>query len=406
MTQRQQRIENVTVATMDQAHYGDGYGLLPNAVVCIDAGTISYVGSAADAPATPPDAEIIDAQGKLLTPGLIDCHTHLVWAGSRADEFAQRLHGVSYADIAAQGGGIAATVRATRAASEVELIEAATPRLQALIREGVTTLEIKSGYGLSLEHEGKQLRAAKQLAAAHPVSVQTTLLAAHALPPEFKDNADGYIDTIVDSILPTLADEGLVDAVDAFCEKVGFTPAQTERVFKAAQQRGLPVKLHAEQLSNQHGSALAARYQALSCDHLEYLDEEGIKAMAASGTVAVLLPGAFYFLRETKLPPLDLLRQHGVPIALATDANPGTSPILSLQLMLQMGATLFRMTPEECLQGVTVHAAQALGLSDRGRVATGLRADLCLWDCTEAAELTYQFGTDRLLGCWHQGVRR
>ena len=406
MTQRQQRIENVTVATMDQAHYGDGYGLLPNAVVCIDAGTISYVGSAADAPATPPDAEIIDAQGKLLTPGLIDCHTHLVWAGSRADEFAQRLHGVSYADIAAQGGGIAATVRATRAASEAELVEAAAPRLQALLREGVTTIEIKSGYGLSLEHEGKQLRAAKQLAAAHPVSVQTTLLAAHALPPEFKDNADGYIDTIVDSILPTLADEGLVDAVDAFCEKVGFTPAQTERVFKAAQQRGLPVKLHAEQLSNQHGSALAARYQALSCDHLEYLDEEGIKAMAASGTVAVLLPGAFYFLRETKLPPLDLLRQHGVPIALATDANPGTSPILSLQLMLQMGATLFRMTPEECLQGVTVHAAQALGLSDRGRVATGLRADLCLWDCTEAAELTYQFGTDRLLGCWHQGVRR
>lgn len=406
MTQRQQRIENVTVATMDQAHYGDGYGLLPNAVVCIDAGTISYVGSAADAPATPPDAEIIDAQGKLLTPGLIDCHTHLVWAGSRADEFAQRLHGVSYADIAAQGGGIAATVRATRAASEAELVEAAAPRLQALLREGVTTIEIKSGYGLSLEHEGKQLRAAKQLAAAHPVSVQTTLLAAHALPPEFKDNADGYIDTIVDSILPTLADEGLVDAVDAFCEKVGFTPAQTERVFKAAQQRGLPVKLHAEQLSNQQGSALAARYQALSCDHLEYLDEEGIKAMAASGTVAVLLPGAFYFLRETKLPPLDLLRQHGVPIALATDANPGTSPILSLQLMLQMGATLFRMTPEECLQGVTVHAAQALGLSDRGRVATGLRADLCLWDCTEAAELTYQFGTDRLLGCWHQGVRR
>ena len=406
MTQRQQRIENVTVATMDQAHYGDGYGLLPNAVVCIDAGTISYVGSAADAPATPPDAEIIDAQGKLLTPGLIDCHTHLVWAGSRADEFAQRLHGVSYADIAAQGGGIAATVRATRAASEAELVEAATPRLQALLREGVTTIEIKSGYGLSLEHEGKQLRAAKQLASAHPVSVQTTLLAAHALPPEFKDNADGYIDTIVDSILPTLADEGLVDAVDAFCEKVGFTPAQTERVFKAAQQRGLPVKLHAEQLSNQHGSALAARYQALSCDHLEYLDEEGIKAMATSGTVAVLLPGAFYFLRETKLPPLDLLRQHGVPIALATDANPGTSPILSLQLMLQMGATLFRMTPEECLQGVTVHAAQALGLSDRGRVATGLRADLCLWDCTEAAELTYQFGTDRLLGCWHQGVRR
>ncbi|WP_417690190.1 imidazolonepropionase [Pseudidiomarina sp.] len=406
MTQRQQRIENVTVATMDQASYGDGYGLLPNAVVCIDGGTISYVGSATDAPESPADADIIDGQGKLLTPGLIDCHTHLVWAGSRADEFAQRLHGVSYADIAAQGGGIAATVRATRAASEAELVEAAAPRLQALLREGVTTLEIKSGYGLSLEHEGKQLRAAKQLAATYPVSVQTTLLAAHALPPEFKDNADGYIDAIVTTILPTLADEGLVDAVDAFCEKVGFSPAQTERVFKAAQQRGLPVKLHAEQLSNQHGSALAARYQALSCDHLEYLDEAGVKAMAASGTVAVLLPGAFYFLRETKLPPLDLLRQHGVPIALATDANPGTSPILSLQLMLQMGATLFRMTPEECLQGVTVHAAQALGLTDRGRIAAGLRADLCLWDCTEAAELTYQYGTDRLLSCWYQGVRR
>lgn len=406
MTQRQQRIENVTVATMEPAQAAEGYGLLHDAVVCIEAGTISYVGSAEKAPATPPDADVINAEGKLLTPGLIDCHTHLVWAGSRADEFAQRLHGVNYAEIAAQGGGIAATVRATRAASEAELVAAATPRLQALLREGVTTVEIKSGYGLTLEHERKQLRAAKQLAETHPVSVQTTLLAAHAVPPEYKDNADGYIDTIIASILPTLADEGLVDAVDAFCENVGFSPAQTERVFKAAQQCGLPVKLHAEQLSNQHGSALAARYQALSCDHLEHLDEAGVKAMAASGTVAVLLPGAFYFLRETKLPPLELLRQHGVPIALATDANPGTSPILSIQLMLQMGATFFRMTPEECLQGVTVHAARALGLTDRGRIAAGLRADLCLWDCTEAAELTYQFGTDRLLSCWYQGVRR
>ncbi|WP_258808059.1 imidazolonepropionase [Pseudidiomarina sp. CB1] len=406
MTQRQQRIENVTVATMDHANYGDGYGLLKNAVVCIEAGTISYVGPAAEAPATAADADVIDAGGKLLTPGLIDCHTHLVWAGSRADEFAQRLHGVSYSEIAAQGGGIAATVRATRAASQEDLVSVSSPRLTALMREGVTTVEIKSGYGLSLEHERKQLLAAKQLAATNPVSVQTTLLAAHALPPEFKDNADAYIDTVVEQILPSLADEGLVDAVDAFCESVGFSPAQTERVFQAAQQRGLPVKLHAEQLSNQHGSALAARYQALSCDHLEYLDEEGVKAMAASGTVAVLLPGAFYFLRETKLPPLDLLRQHRVPIALATDANPGTSPILSLQLMLQMGATLFRMTPEECLQGVTSHAAQALGLNDRGRIKAGLRADLCLWDCDDAAELTYQFGTDRLRNCWHQGVLR
>lgn len=406
MSQQQQRIENVTVATMDGVKGQEGYGLIDDAVVCIEAGTITFVGPASAAPVSPKGTEIVDGKGKLLTPGLIDCHTHLVWAGSRANEFAQRLHGASYADIAAQGGGIAATVRATREASEDDLVACATPRLQALMREGVTTVEIKSGYGLSLEHERKQLRAAKHLAAHHPVSVQTTLLAAHALPPEYKDNADAYIDTIIDSILPTLADEGLVDAVDAFCENVGFSPAQTERVFQAAQQRGLPVKLHAEQLSNQHGSALAARYQALSCDHLEYLDEEGVRAMAASGTVAVLLPGAFYFLRETKLPPLELLRQHAVPIALATDANPGTSPILSLQLMLQMGATLFRMTPEECLRGVTVNAAQALGLHDRGRIAEGLRADLCLWDCADAAELTYQFGTDRLLSCWHHGVRR
>ncbi|RUO63710.1 imidazolonepropionase [Pseudidiomarina insulisalsae] len=402
MTQAQQRIENVRVATTQ----GDGYGLLEDAVVVIDQGIISYVGAAVDAPAAATGCAVIDAGGKLLTPGLIDCHTHLVWAGTRADEFARRLHGVSYADIAASGGGIAATVRATRAASEDELVAVSTPRLQALMREGVTTVEIKSGYGLSLADERKQLQAARRLAAAHDVSVQTTLLAAHALPPEYKDAPDAYIDHIIDTILPTLAGEDLVDAVDAFCENVGFSPAQTERVFKAAQQLQLPVKLHAEQLSNQHGSALAARYQALSCDHLEHLDEEGVKAMAASGTVAVLLPGAFYFLRETKQPPLALLREHQVPIALATDANPGTSPILSLQLMLQMGATFFRMTPEECLRGVTVHAAKALGLYDRGQVVAGQRADLCLWDCTSAADLTYQFGTDRLIACWHHGKRR
>ncbi|MDN7124813.1 imidazolonepropionase [Pseudidiomarina terrestris] len=402
MTLAHQRIKNVTVATLE----GEGYGLLHDAVVCIEDGSISYVGNASNAPTAPAECDVIDGQGKLLTPGLIDCHTHLVWAGSRADEFARRLHGVSYAEIAAQGGGIAATVRATRAASEAELVELATPRLAALMAEGVTTVEIKSGYGLSLADERKQLRAARQLASAHPVSVQTTLLAAHALPPEFKDNADAYIDLVVDEILPTLAGEGLADAVDAFCESVGFSPAQTERVFAKAQELGLPVKLHAEQLSNQNGSALAARYQALSCDHLEHLDEAGVQAMANSGTVAVLLPGAFYFLRDTKLPPLALLREYQVPMALATDANPGTSPILSLQLMLQMGATLFRMTPEECLRGVTCNAATALGLTDRGRVREGLRADLCLWDCQDPAELTYQFGTQRLAACWHQGVRR
>ncbi|MGQ4277552.1 imidazolonepropionase [Pseudidiomarina sp. E22-M8] len=402
MTLPQQQIKNVTVATLQ----GDGYGLLHDAVVCIDGEQISFVGHADDAPAAPADGEVIDGQGQLLTPGLIDCHTHLVWAGSRADEFARRLHGASYADIAAQGGGIAATVRATREASQEQLVALTGPRLRALMAEGVTTVEIKSGYGLSLADERKQLRAARQLGQTHPVSVQTTLLAAHALPPEFKDRSDAYIDSVVEEILPTLAAEGLADAVDAFCESVGFSPAQTERVFAKATALGLPVKLHAEQLSNQHGSALAASYQALSCDHLEYLDEAGVKAMAASGTVAVVLPGAFYFLRESKLPPIALLREHGVPIALATDANPGTSPILSLQLMLQMGATFFRMTPEECLRGVTCNAAKALGLSDRGQVKAGLRADLCLWNCSDPAELTYQFGTERLTACWHQGLRR
>ncbi len=404
-TAQQQRIENVTLATMSDTAGGDDCGLVAGGVLIFSESGIEFAGPAADAPDTP-DAIVIDGQGGVVTPGLIDCHTHLVWAGSRADEFAQRLHGASYADIAAAGGGIAATVRATRAASEDELVAAAQPRLDALMRDGVTTVEIKSGYGLSLEHERKQLQAARRLGDTNPVAVQTTLLAAHAIPPEFKDRGDAYIDEIVDHILPTLADEGLVDAVDAFCESVGFSPAQTERVFKAARQRELPVKLHAEQLTNQHGSALAASYQALSCDHLEYLDEEGVKAMAASGTVAVLLPGAFYFLRETKLPPLELLREHQVPIAIATDANPGTSPILSMQLMLHMAATLFRMTPEACLRGATVNAARALGLRDRGQLVAGQRADICLWSCKEIAELSYQFGTNPLTGCWHQGVRR
>lgn len=402
MTSSQKWIKNVTVATLE----GEGYGLLHDAVVGIKGDEISFVGNAKEAPAPAANDELIDGKGQLLTPGLIDCHTHLVWAGSRADEFARRLHGASYADIAAQGGGIAATVRATRAASEAQLVALTEPRLRALMAEGVTTVEIKSGYGLSLADERKQLRAARTLAETHPVSVQTTLLAAHALPPEFKDRADAYIDSVVEEILPTLAAEGLADAVDAFCESVGFSPAQTERVFAKARELGLPVKLHAEQLSNQHGSALAASYQALSCDHLEHLDEAGVKAMAASGTVAVVLPGAFYFLRESKLPPIAMLREHGVPITLATDANPGTSPILSLQLMLQMGATFFRMTPEECLRGVTCNAAKALGLNDRGLVKAGLRADLCLWQCSDPAELTYQFGTERLAACWHQGLRR
>lgn len=395
-----QRISNVHLATM----VGEGYGLIQDGVIIFDQQQIHYAGPRESAPSV--TANDIDGRGGFITPGLIDCHTHLVWAGSRADEFAQRLHGVSYAEIAANGGGIAATVRATRAATQAELVKVATPRLQALMAEGVTTIEIKSGYGLSLDDERKQLRAARQLAEQHPVSVATTLLAAHAVPPEFRDDADAYIDLVTNTIIPTLAGEGLADAVDAFCETVGFTPAQTEQVFQAAQAVGLPVKLHAEQLSNQHGSQLAARYQALSCDHLEHLDEAGVKAMAAAGTVAVLLPGAYYFLRDTHLPPVALLREHGVPIALATDANPGTSPIFSLQLMLQMGATLFRLTPEECLRGVTVNAAQALGYQDRGQLKAGLRADLCWWDVDDLATLTYQFGINPLVACWHQGSRR
>lgn len=400
MATTMQRISNVNLATM----VGDGYGIIHDGVLIFDEQQIHYAGPRRTAPHTA--AEEIDGRGGFITPGLIDCHTHLVWAGSRADEFAQRLHGASYADIAAKGGGIAATVRATRAASEDELVQVTTPRLNALMAEGVTTVEIKSGYGLSLADERKQLRAARKLAEQHPVSITTTLLAAHAVPPEYRDDADGYIQLVCDTIIPTLASEGLADAIDAFCETVGFTPAQTERVFQSAQAVGLPVKLHAEQLSNQHGCALAARYQALSCDHLEHLDEAGIQAMAAAGTVAVLLPGAFYFLRDTHVPPITLLRQYQVPIALATDANPGTSPIFSLLLMLQMGATLFRLTPEECLRGVTVNAAKALGYHDRGQLKQGMRADLCWWDVDDLATLTYQYGINPLLACWHQGSRR
>lgn len=400
-----QAIHNVRLATMQ----GDGYGLIEQGLIVFNASGIQYAGEHLSHAEGGPDlsqVELLDGGGGLVTPGLIDCHTHLVWAGSRANEFAQRLHGASYADIAAQGGGIAATVAATRAASLEQIIALSQPRLEALMREGVTTIEIKSGYGLSYEHERKQLLAARALADSNPVSVVTTLLAAHALPPEYQQQPDAYIDLIVEQILPQIAAEGLADAVDAFCEKVGFTTVQTERVFAAAKALNLPVKLHAEQLSNQAGSQLAARYQALSCDHLEYLDEAGVAAMAASNTVAVLLPGAYYFLREQQLPPLALLREYQVPIALATDANPGTSPIFSLLLMLQMGATLFRLTPEECLRGVTVAAAQALGLHDRGQLKAGMRADLCWWDCADPATLSYQFGLQQLRGCWHQGQRR
>ena len=336
-----------------------------------------------------------ELEGAWVTPGLIDCHTHTVFGGNRSGEFEQRLQGVSYAEIAAAGGGIASTVRATRAASEDELFASARERLICLLRDGVTSVEIKSGYGLSLESERKILRVIRCLGQELPVTVRSTCLAAHALPPEYKDRADDYIEHICSEMLPALAAEGLVDAVDAFCEYLAFSPAQVERVFKVAQALELPVKLHAEQLSSLHGSSLAARYQALSADHLEFMTEEDAIAMAKAGTVAVLLPGAFYFLRETQLPPMDALRKHGVKIAIASDLNPGTSPGLSLRLMLNMACTLFRMTPEEALAGVTQHAATALGMGEtHGSLEPGKVADFVAWNIDRPADLAYWLGGD------------
>ena len=336
-----------------------------------------------------------ELEGAWVTPGLIDCHTHTVFGGNRSGEFEQRLQGVSYAEIAAAGGGIASTVRATRAASEDELFASARERLICLLRDGVTSVEIKSGYGLSLESERKILRVIRRLGQELPVTVRSTCLAAHALPPEYKNRADDYIEHICSEMLPALAAEGLVDAVDAFCEYLAFSPAQVERVFKVAQALELPVKLHAEQLSSLHGSSLAARYQALSADHLEFMTEEDAIAMAKAGTVAVLLPGAFYFLRETQLPPMDALRKHGVKIAIASDLNPGTSPGLSLRLMLNMACTLFRMTPEEALAGVTQHAATALGMGEtHGSLEPGKVADFVAWNIDRPADLAYWLGGD------------
>jgi imidazolonepropionase len=329
--------------------------------------------------------------GALVTPGLVDCHTHLVYAGQRANEFEQRLQGASYEQIARQGGGIRSTVAATRVASDAMLFKLARLRLETLMAEGVTTIEIKSGYGLALEHETRCLRIARRLGRELPVTVRTTCLAAHAIPPEFEGRADDYIDAVC-TWLPTLHAEGLVDAVDAFCDAIGFTPAQTRRVFDAAKALGLPVKLHAEQLSDQGGARLAAEFGALSCDHLEHLSADGVRAMAEAGTIAVLLPGAYYFLRETKLPPVDALRDAGVPIAIATDHNPGSSPVLSLLLMIHMACTLFRLTPEQALRGATVNAARALGLADRGTLTSGQRADFVVWDLEHPNELAYWLG--------------
>ena len=374
---------------------GEALGVVERGLVAAKDGMIVYAGPQEDAPALHA-GQIVECEGRWITPGLIDCHTHLVHGGDRAREFEMRLDGASYEDIARAGGGILSTMRATRAASEDALVASALPRLDALIAEGATTVEVKSGYGLDRDTEIRMLRAARRLGEERPVSIASTFLGAHALPPEFAGDADAYIAMLCEALLPEIAELGLADAVDAFCEGIGFTPAQTERVFAAAARHGLPVKLHAEQLSNLHGAALAARHGALSADHLEHLDQAGVAAMAAAGTVATLLPGAYYFVRETTLPPIDLLRAARVPIALATDCNPGTSPLTSLLLAMNMGATLFRLTVAECLAGVTRNAALALGLADRGTLEPGKRCDLAIWDVDRPAELVYRMGFNPL----------
>ncbi len=385
---------NANLATMTAN--GQPYGSISDGAIAIKDGLIAFVGAKADLPAFDTLATpLFDAQGQWLLPGLIDCHTHLVYAGSRANEFELRLQGASYQQIAAAGGGIASTVQATRAASHEQLFTVAKDRLNALLAEGVTTVEIKSGYGLTLADEQKILEVAALLAEHHPVSIVKTFLGAHALPPEFKEDAAGYLSEVC-RMLPLLAEQQLVDAVDVFCEGIGFSVEQSRQLFAAARALGLPVKAHAEQLSNLGGSALVAEFAGLSADHLEYLDEAGVAALAKAGTVAVILPGAFYFLRETQLTPIEFLRRYQVPMAVASDLNPGTSPFCSLLLMLNMACTLFRLTPEEALLGVTRHAARALGLTDRGTLEVGQRADFGCYAISQPAELCYQFGTKPL----------
>ena len=392
-------LSNVHLATMD-----NGYGLLHDAALAVKDGRIAWIGARHDAP---PAAHEHDCGGAWLTPGLIDCHTHIVHGGNRSDEWEARLNGASYEDIARQGGGIMATVRATRALDIDALVAASLPRVKALLAEGVTTLEIKSGYGLALDAEEHMLRAARRIGELLPVRVVTTFLGAHALPPEFAGRPDDYISDVCDVMLPALAEQGLVDAVDAFCERIGFTTAQTALVFDKAGALGLPVKLHAEQLSDQGGAALVARHGGLSADHLEHLSEDGIAAMARAGTVAVLLPGAYYYLRETVMPPIAALRAAGVPMAVATDCNPGTSPLTSLLLALNMACTLWRLTPQEALLGVTAHAARALGLQHEiGTLTVGKRADLALWNIARPADLAYAMGLNPCQAVIHGGVLR
>lgn len=387
-------LRGATFATL--AHSQTSYELIENGALAVSDGKIDWIGPEATLPAEYAGAPSEDLNGRLVTPGLIDCHTHVVFGGDRALEFEMRLNGATYEDVARAGGGINSTVRDTRKATVDQLVEGALPRVDALISEGVTSIEIKSGYGLELETELNMLRSARAIEGKRAVSVSTTYLGAHAMPPEYKGRDDAYIDDVVIPTLHAAHSENLVDAVDGFCEGIAFQPAQIARVFDVAKSLNLPVKLHAEQLSNLGGAKLAASYGALSADHIEYLDEDGVAAMAAAGTVAVVLPGAFYTLRETQKPPIDLLRKHGVPMALATDCNPGSSPMTSLLLTMNMACTLFRMTPEEALAGITRNGAKALGLPDRGTLAPGMRADLAIWDVKRPAELAYRIGFNPL----------
>ncbi|MCF6116961.1 imidazolonepropionase [Mesorhizobium muleiense] len=387
---------NARLATM--ADSAAGLGIVEGGAIAARDGLIVYAGPEADMPAAfSQNAENVDCEGRWITPGLIDCHTHLVHAGNRANEFEMRLAGATYEEVTRAGGGIVSSVRALRAASQQELVAQSLPRLDALIAEGLTTIEVKSGYGLDLENEKKSLRAARLLGENRPVTVTTSFLGAHALPPEAKGDKDAFIELVASEILPAVTAEGLADAVDGFCEGIAFSPEQISRVFDAAKAAGLPVKLHADQLSNLHGAELAARYGALSADHLEYTDEAGAAAMARAGTVATILPGAYYFIRETKKPPIGLFRQHGVKMAVATDCNPGTSPLTSLLLTMNMAATLFGLTVDECLAGVTREAARALGLLGRtGTLEAGKSADLAIWDIERPAELVYRMGFNPL----------
>ena len=387
-------LKNATLATMEPG--GNSYGLIEEGALAIQGENIAYCGSTDHLPASIKNWPEQNIQGALITPALIDCHTHIVFGGNRAREFEMRLNGASYEEIARAGGGIVSTVSATRAASEEELLQDALPRVDSLIAEGVTTLEIKSGYGLDVASELCMLRVARRIGEVRPVTVRTSYLGAHAVPAEFSGNPDHYLDAVCLPGLEQAHMEGLVDAVDGFCEGIAFQPHQIERVFDKAFELGLPVKLHAEQLSNLGGAALAAKHRALSADHLEYLDGVGVKAMADANSVAVLLPGAFYTLRETQLPPIELLRETGVAMAVATDCNPGTSPLTSLLLTMNMACTLFRMTPEEALAGTTRNAAKALGFTDRGILRAGMRADFNIWNVTHPAELSYRIGFNPL----------